>query len=319
MQKRMMVGLTAGLMLAVAAEVGAQSLGTFTWQQQPYCNLITVNVVQQGNVYQLDGYDDQCGATTRASVTGMAFPNPDGTIGIGLTVVTSVSAAPLHLSAALTLPSVSGTWKDSTGTSGAFVYYAGGAASGTARPAPVTAFSSGISLSNTSITNVAAPVNPTDAATKGYVDGGVTATRAYALGLSSRSLNLTAIGARSSAATETAYGCLELSTSSGTARLDLPVPMGARITAIRAKYEDASADALSIGLRRVDTNPLFDLQAATLVDTAGVGEGTVVVPLFASNAENTVTATQVFYLNASAPSHAGSLIFCGAVVDFVLQ
>jgi hypothetical protein len=317
----MMVGLTAGLMLAVAAEVGAQSLGTFTWQQQPYCNLITVNVVQQGSVYQLDGYDDQCGAGTRASVTGMAFPNPNGTIGIGLTVVTtsSATAAPLHVSASLTLPSVSGTWKDSTGGTGSFVYYAGGAVTGASRPTPVTAFPSGLSVSNNTITNVAPPVNASDAATKGYVDGGIATTRSYALGLASRSRNFTAIGARSSAATETAYGCLELSTTSGTARLDLVLPLGARIIAVHAKYEDTSSDALSVSLRRVDQSTFFDLQSASITATAGTGVGTVDVPLFATPGENTVTATQAFYLDVSAPSHAGTLIFCGAVVDFALQ
>ena len=33
----------------------AQSLGTFRWQLQPFCNVVTVNVIQQGAVYTLDG------------------------------------------------------------------------------------------------------------------------------------------------------------------------------------------------------------------------------------------------------------------------
>ena len=60
-----------------------------------------------------------------------------------------------------------------TGGTGSFVYYAGGAVTGASRPTPVTAFPSGLSVSNNTITNVAAPVNASDAATKGYVDGGV--------------------------------------------------------------------------------------------------------------------------------------------------
>lgn len=322
MQKRMMVGLTAGLMLAVAAEVGAQSLGTFTWQQQPYCNLITVNVVQQGSVYQLDGYDDQCGAGARASVTGMAFPNPNGTIGIGLTVVTSSSAtaAPLHLSASLTLPSVNGTWKDSTGGTGSFVYYAGGAVTGASRPTPVTAFPSGLSVSNNTITNVAAPVNASDAATKGYVDGGVATTRTYALGLASRSINIGAYAATADGATTLAYGCRQLPSAGGFAFIDLPVPAGARIGAVRAKYADSSSSDLTFVLHRVEFNGIsMSVANGSSSTSTSTGEAAVAVPVFSSASENTTSTTQSFYLTAQAPSHTGTLSFCGVSVDFVLQ
>lgn len=320
MKTRWMAGLTAGLALVVAVDAGAQSLGSFTWQQQPYCNLITVNVVQQGSVYQLDGYDDQCGATTRASVTGMAFPNPNGTIGIGLTIVTSATAAPVHLSASLSLPSVSGTWKDSTGQSGTYAFYAGGAVSGSARPAPVTAFPSGISLSNTTITNVAAPVNASDAATKGYVDGGIATTRTYALGLASRSINIGAYGATADGASTLAYGCRQLPAAGGVAYLDLPVPAGARIGAVRAKYADSSSSDITFALNRVEFNGTsMSLAAASSSTSTGTGEAVVSVPIFSSAANNTTSTTQSFYLSALAPSHTGALSFCGVSVDFVLQ
>ncbi len=50
----------------------AQPLGTFRWQQQPYCNVFTVSVEQNGGIYTLDGFDDQCGAAVRAAVAGLA-------------------------------------------------------------------------------------------------------------------------------------------------------------------------------------------------------------------------------------------------------
>jgi hypothetical protein len=50
---------------AMPAPALALSLGTFRWPLQPFCNVITVNVTQNGAVYTLDGYDDQCGAPTR--------------------------------------------------------------------------------------------------------------------------------------------------------------------------------------------------------------------------------------------------------------
>ena len=84
----------------------AQPLGTFRWQQLPYCNVLALSVVQTGGVYQLDGLDDQCGAATQASVVGLAFPNPDGTIGIGSTIVTTPGGTPLHLDATITLAAI---------------------------------------------------------------------------------------------------------------------------------------------------------------------------------------------------------------------
>ncbi len=68
-------------------EADAQPLGTFRWQLQPYCNVLTVVVTQVGAVYRVEGTDDQCGAATAASVIGTAFPNPNGSIGFGLNVV----------------------------------------------------------------------------------------------------------------------------------------------------------------------------------------------------------------------------------------
>ena len=37
--------LLAAAALATPQAAAAQALGTFRWQQQPYCNVITVNVV----------------------------------------------------------------------------------------------------------------------------------------------------------------------------------------------------------------------------------------------------------------------------------
>ena len=72
--------MTAALAAGVAsrlvgATAEAQPIGTFSWQLQPFCNVVTVTVTQQGGVYTLDGYDDQCGAPTVASVVGTAIPN----------------------------------------------------------------------------------------------------------------------------------------------------------------------------------------------------------------------------------------------------
>jgi hypothetical protein len=79
----------------------------------------------QGGQYQLDGTDDQCGAAQAASVRGMAFQNPNGTIGFGLTIVTAPGGIPLHIDATITLPGLNGTWRDSGGNTGNFIFGGG--------------------------------------------------------------------------------------------------------------------------------------------------------------------------------------------------
>lgn len=117
--------------------VGAQSLGTFRWQLQPYCNVVTVNIVQQGAVFTVDGFDDQCGATQRALLVGTATVNPDGTVGFGLNIVTSPGGRPVQVSARVALASLAGPWTDSAGNGGTFAFNA--ATGGSPRPVPSSA------------------------------------------------------------------------------------------------------------------------------------------------------------------------------------
>lgn len=118
----------------------AQTLGTFSWQLQPYCNRVTVTLVQSGSVYLLNGWDDNCGASVRSAATGVATPNPDGSFTVGVTINgPSSNAAPL-VSARVTLPGGSGLWTDSAGLTGTFVL--DGAASGLG-PRPAASLPSG--------------------------------------------------------------------------------------------------------------------------------------------------------------------------------
>ncbi|MEZ5285003.1 MAG: tail fiber domain-containing protein [Vicinamibacterales bacterium] len=120
---------------ATAGPAHAQSLGTFRWQLQPYCNVVTVSVTQTGAVYRLEGSDDRCGATQAASAIGTAFLNPDGSVGIGLNIVAAPDGQPVPVSAVLSLATLSGTWQDETGNGGAFVPTSG-AGGGSPRPLP---------------------------------------------------------------------------------------------------------------------------------------------------------------------------------------
>lgn len=147
----------------------AQTIGTFRWQLQPFCNTLTLTVTQAGGFYTLDGVDDLCGAPASATVVGIAFPTAGGAVGIGLTVVLPGGAAPLHVSASIQLANLSGTWEDSAGHSGALVFNPSTPA-GSPRPLPRALFLAGLSAGNSTISDVAPPVNGSDAATKQYVD-----------------------------------------------------------------------------------------------------------------------------------------------------
>ncbi len=132
-----MMKVTVGVLLGVlglSLPVLAQPLGSFRWQLQPYCNVISVTVTQQGSEYLIDGWDDGCGAPKRGSVTGLAQVNPDGTIGFGLTIVTAPAADGLHVSASISLGTLGGAWSDSAGRTGTFVFTPGAAIAGPTRP-----------------------------------------------------------------------------------------------------------------------------------------------------------------------------------------
>jgi hypothetical protein len=120
--------------LIISASAWAQPLGTFRWQQQPYCNILTLHVIFEGENYTLDGTDDLCGAAQKASVTGLAYLNPDGSVGLGLTIV-APDAAALHLNVTLSMASLGGPWTDSAGNAGTFVFTPAAGVPGSPRPA----------------------------------------------------------------------------------------------------------------------------------------------------------------------------------------
>ncbi len=142
---RSLVAIAFLLVVVGARPAHAQLLGTFTWQQQPYCNRLTVTITASGEGFAVDGYDDQCGGTLRSSVSGTSVVNGDGTVGLGLTVITAPGGAPSHIDARVNPSSGSGTWTDDAGASGAFAL--GAAAAGSPRPRPATRNTWGLSMS----------------------------------------------------------------------------------------------------------------------------------------------------------------------------
>lgn len=128
----------AGLLALLPIVGEAQTIGTFRWQLLPYCNVVTLHIVQQGPAFALNGYDDQCGTAPRASVVGTAFVNPDGTIGVGFTTILAPTAANVHVDARISGATLGGPWRDSNGASGTFVFTPGAGSGGPERPlAPI--------------------------------------------------------------------------------------------------------------------------------------------------------------------------------------
>ncbi len=310
------------IVLATAAlPAAAQPLGQFRWQQQPYCNVVTLSVAQDGTAFHLDGSDDQCGAPTRATAVGLAVPNPDGTIGFGLTLVTTPGGTPVHLDATISLPALNGTWRDSTGHTGTWTFLAADGLGGAPRPAPQTAFPAGLSAGNARITNVGAPAAGSDAANRAYVDAGVAAARAAA----TTPLNLSALHARTEYGSfvHVGFGCLESNTyASSTAAMEIPLPTGARLVGVYAKFTDDSPQDFSLYLVRVNFwNGIRSEAGAASATTAALpGTGFVNVPLFSTALANTVRNDQTFYLRASTVNHWGGppLLFCGLQVEYTL-
>jgi hypothetical protein len=135
-------------LLSIAAPSYAQTIGTFRWQLQPYCNVLTLTVTQQGSNYTLDGTDDRCGGGNQpGSAVGLAYLTPLGLIGFGITSVLP-NGTPLHIESTISFTNLSGTWRDSAGNSGTLVFTAGAPVAGAPRPTP----SGGIAPA--SITNV---------------------------------------------------------------------------------------------------------------------------------------------------------------------
>ena len=130
--RTMWAALAAGVMVMAGVSEGeAQPLGSFSWQLQPYCNRVTVNVRQDGSVYTLDGTDDLCGAAQKAPLVGLAAPNPDGSIGFGLNIV-SPTGQSIPVQARISIATLSGTWSDAAGNTGAFAF--GANTGGSPRP-----------------------------------------------------------------------------------------------------------------------------------------------------------------------------------------
>ena len=122
----------------VAAPASAQNLGTFRWQLQPYGSVLNLTVVQQGSVYLLDGFEAQCGGNASLPVSGVAVPQANGTVMIGVTSINEQGRG-LHTRATINTSDFNGTWSDNAGnTSQTFKFNPGVTCPGGPRTGPTS-------------------------------------------------------------------------------------------------------------------------------------------------------------------------------------
>ena len=126
MSRRLLVCVAgiAAMAFAGAPNASAQVFGTFSWQMQPYCNVATLTLASTPVGFTLDGVDDQCGSTNKASAVGVASFNGAGTVTLSFTVILAPSAKPVHVAAIVSPANGNGTWSDSVGNNGTFALFA---------------------------------------------------------------------------------------------------------------------------------------------------------------------------------------------------
>ncbi|MEZ5418189.1 MAG: hypothetical protein R2708_12690 [Vicinamibacterales bacterium] len=126
------------LMQRPFVEAQGTILGTFRWQLQPYCNVITATVVQLGSIYQVNGTDDQCGAARAASVVGLAFPESRRIDRLRPHDRHDARRRPAaHGRQDLARPSAA-LWTDSAAQTGTFAFVPAGGTESSPRPGPST-------------------------------------------------------------------------------------------------------------------------------------------------------------------------------------
>ena len=111
---RHIAAIALAVLVLSATSAGAQTIGTFSWRLSPYGSVLTLTVTQRGGVYELIGFESQCGGNLSLPASGVAVPQANGTIFFGVTSINERGRG-LHTRGFITLPTLSGTWSDNAG------------------------------------------------------------------------------------------------------------------------------------------------------------------------------------------------------------
>ena len=107
--------LAALVVAAVPTSAQAQVLGTFRWKLEPYGSVLNLTLTQKGNLFEVEGFEFQCGGNLSLPVTGLIVPQTNGTFFFGLTSINE-NGRGLHTRAYMTTANnFGGTWSDNAG------------------------------------------------------------------------------------------------------------------------------------------------------------------------------------------------------------
>lgn len=110
-----------GLLTLTPVQATAQVFGTFSWQMLPYCNVVSLTLVNTPAGFTLEGADNQCGAVNKAGAFGIASFSASGNVTANFTIVTAPDGKSVHVSAIISPANGNGTWTDSAGNTGSFI------------------------------------------------------------------------------------------------------------------------------------------------------------------------------------------------------
>jgi hypothetical protein len=128
--------LTLLALVLSAAPAFAQSLGTFRWQLQPYGSVLQISVTQQGGIFLLDGIELQCGGNASLPVNGVAVPQANGSVILGLTTINE-NGRGIHTRATVNTADFGGFYSDNAGnTNQPFIFNPGETCPGGPRTGP---------------------------------------------------------------------------------------------------------------------------------------------------------------------------------------
>lgn len=272
------VMVAVGLTGATVSAVAAQTIGTFSWQTQPYCNQLTLTVVQHGPAFAVTGQDSLCGAGT-APVAGTAVV-AGGSVVMGLTV--SLPSGRLdHLSATISLAGLSGPWADAGGHSGTFAF--AGAASGAARPEPATP--AVITTAQLAPTIYAGTGVATTVARSDHDHDARYAGRQVTLQVSP--FGLLFFGGEQMGAVG---GCATSATASNTGQIPLALPRGAVLNSVDVRVFDGPGPTTYSLFLAVDQVFASSMGSQTLASATGGGANSTVVTHTLTPASTTTVA-----------------------------
>ena len=131
--------VTLALLFGLAvSSASAQSLGTFRWQLQPYGSVLQISVTQQGSIFLLDGIELQCGGNASLPVNGVAVPQTNGSVILGLTTINEQGRG-IHTRATVNTIDFNGFYSDNAGnTSQVFLFNPGVTCPGGPRTGPTS-------------------------------------------------------------------------------------------------------------------------------------------------------------------------------------